>query len=42
MKLKFINQNRGRGTWKFNNSLLTDIEFVNKETNGSKSEEMQK
>jgi hypothetical protein len=31
MKLKFINQTRGRGTWKFNNSLLTDNEFVNKE-----------
>jgi hypothetical protein len=30
MKLKFINQTRGRGTWKFNNSLLTDTEFVNK------------
>jgi hypothetical protein len=30
MKLKFINQTRGRGTWKFNNSLLTDNEFVNK------------
>jgi hypothetical protein len=29
MKFKFINQTRGRGTWKFNNSLLTDIEFVN-------------
>jgi hypothetical protein len=30
MKLKFINQTRGCSTWKFNNSLLTDIEFVNK------------
>ena len=30
MKLKFTNQTRGRGTWKFNNSLLTDNEFVNK------------
>ena len=30
MKLKFINQTRGRGTWKFNNGLLTDTEFVNK------------
>ena len=30
MKLKFINQTRGRGTWKINNSLLTDTEFVNK------------
>ena len=30
MKLKFINQTRGRGTWKSNNSLLTDTEFVNK------------
>jgi hypothetical protein len=30
MKLKFINQTRGRGAWKFS-SLLTDTEFVNKE-----------
>ena len=31
MKLKFINQIRRRDTWKFNNSLLTDTQFVNKE-----------
>ena len=30
MKFIFINKTRGRSTWKFNNSLLTDIEFVNK------------
>ena len=30
MKLKFINQTRGRGPWKFNNSLLTDTEFLDK------------
>jgi hypothetical protein len=30
MKLKIINQTRGRGTWKFNNSLVTDTEFVKK------------
>ena len=30
MKLKFYNQTRGLGTWKFNNSLLTATEFVNK------------
>ena len=28
--LKFLNQTRGRGTWKFNNSLLRDEEFVKK------------
>jgi hypothetical protein len=28
--LKKINQTRGRGTWKFNNSLLRDEEFVKK------------
>ena len=29
IELKFINQVRGRGTWKFNNSLLNDLEYVN-------------
>ena len=28
--LKFINQIRGKGTWKFNNSLLKDIDFIKK------------
>jgi hypothetical protein len=28
--LKILNQTRGRGTWKFNNSLLRDEEFVKK------------
>lgn len=27
--LKFVEQERGRGNWKFNNSLLGDIEYVN-------------
>jgi hypothetical protein len=27
---KLLNQTRGRGTWKFNNSLLRDEEFVKK------------
>ena len=28
--LKFLNQTIGRGTWKFNNSLLRDEEFAKK------------
>ena len=33
LKLKFCNQSRGAGTWKFNNSLLYDTEYVNKVKN---------
>ena len=28
IELKFFNQSRGRGTWKFNNSLLQDDDFI--------------
>ena len=28
IEIEFINQERGRGTWKFNNSLLGDQEYV--------------
>ncbi|CAG2235218.1 unnamed protein product [Mytilus edulis] len=30
IELKFTNQIRGKGTWKFNNSLLMDIYFIKK------------
>ena len=28
IEIEFINQERGRGTWKFNNSILGDQEYV--------------
>jgi triosephosphate isomerase len=31
-----LNQTRGRGTWKFNNSLLRDEEFAKKVKDGIK------
>ena len=29
IEMKFIHQERGKSTWKFNNSLLNDVEYVN-------------
>jgi hypothetical protein len=28
--LRFSNKKRGKGVWKFNNSLLSDFEYINK------------
>lgn len=36
IELKFINQTRGRWTWKFNNSLLKGAVFIEKEKQGIK------